>query len=92
MNGEDGGGVVVGAGVHVKMEAVVAAADRGDRWAGHRVRREVGGGTLAVVCGSQGICLFIQMIMPPWLSMKSETRGQFIKDHNNFVRSVTFGL
>ena len=55
LNGEDGGGVVVGAGVHVKMEPVVAAADRGDRWAGHRVRREVGGGTLAVVCGSQGM-------------------------------------
>ena len=46
--------VVVGSGVHVQMEPVVASADRGDGVAGHRVGGEVGRFTITIVFGSHG--------------------------------------
>ena len=46
--------VVVGSGVHVQMEPVVATADGGDGVAGHRVGGEVGRFTITIVFGSHG--------------------------------------
>ena len=41
--------VVVGSRVHVEVQTVVAATDRGDRRASHRVRREVRCLAIAIV-------------------------------------------
>ena len=41
--------VVVGSRVHVEVQTVVAATDWGDRWASHRVRREVRCLAIAIV-------------------------------------------
>ena len=41
--------VVVGSSVHVEVQTVVAATDRRDRRASHRVRREVRGLAIAIV-------------------------------------------
>ena len=53
-NGERALVVVVGPGVHVEMEPVVAPADRGNSVPSHRVGREVGRFTITIGFGSHG--------------------------------------